>query len=957
MIPMTWLPARRASLLLLLLFVFTPTGARAASDLTYVIPPGQEALLQTMLGVESGVTGGWTFASADVARSQVRATYRRAAGESLVIALRHPDGADGAGRRVAAFAILIEEGPEAAAAQLLDALAASIDRHGSAWRWVAVGAGSKPASPDPTRGEGARGLFTLVDKARGALRDEDAAGARRFIAELLAQESAIARRIDKAWMHLEVGFLFVEMARKEEASRAFERALSLADEALGAVRADCPRCAFPLKVMQLRARIGLGKRSGADRVQEIQALATDDQRACQLFDLARDLLSVRDGEGAGALVRALATDRTVCRRALYQIGQVAAATRDYEGLTEILAAGAERFPDDKDLAAVVLGATKQRPEDVPARPPASAPAAPRATSGAAPGGPATSQPSITAPDRPWVPTQAQGSASVHLSLWLILLFLLSLPLALFQSARDLAGSGDARFNQTLLAIVGLGLLLRLLVPHDLVMHYMGYWVTQLAATFEELPKYGPSAFVLYHVLFKFVAPSHHAIMTLNSVLAGLTPFVAAWILLQLGLTRLTALAGAALLAFLPLFVKDANSETILVPTILWTLLGLGATLAFLRTGRWWLLLIGLINLVLAMMARPEALLLAPLTVAALAAFAWPERPRVPLLVAAGIVLMAVLSFRGMELSTQMTDQFDRGNTTHLLAGWRVLAGMYLWEGLITKNGALWPSIFPLSVTLLAVFSFFGAAGRARWISLALAGLGLLWIMASRTDLPFVSVARIQVPGMLLLTLSAAIGVEALWSHQEARLEAGPRRTVLLAFQLLLLALNLVATVPALWVRTNAHDEEALLEDGLAALPAEPAVILYRAWGAEPREKGHHQMPKYAFEPPWRRDQLWNIPEWLDGLRPSRPTYALLGTRCYMRNCDARGQHPACAAIRAGFELQPVIERHVPTRGFPMPGFHQEPVTHPDMVQDLDFPWCLPRDGMVIGLYRVLGPRG
>ena len=955
MIPMTWLPARRASLLLFLLLVHTSTGALAASEPTHVIPPGQEALLQAMLGVDEGATGGWTLASADIARSEVRVTYRRAAGEAVVITLGHPDGAAGAARRAGAFAITVAQGSEAAASQLLDALAASIERRASEWRWVAAGTGSKPVVPDPAPRQDMRGVSELLDKARSALREEDAAGARAAVAELLARESALARPIDKAWMNLEAGFLFVEMEQRDEATRTFTRALALADEALGAVRADCPRCAFPLKVIQLRARIGLGTMSAADRVKETMALATDDERACELFDLAGDLLSVRDGEGAGALVRALAADRTVCRRALYQIGKVAAATREYEGLKEILAKGAERFPDDADLSGAVQAATRPSPPQAP--PPATASAPVQAASEGAPMSAAAARPPVDAPDRPLVPKTAQGSVSVHLSLWLIVLFLLSLPLALVQSARDLWAAGDARFWRALWVIVGLGLLLRLIVPHDLVMHYMGYWVTHLAATFEELPKYGPSAFVLYHLLFEVVAPSHQALMTLNSVLAGLTPLVAAWILLQLGLPRLTTLAGAALVASLPVFIKDANSESILVPTVLWTLLALGTTLAFLRTGRWWWLLIALVNLILAMMARPEALLLAPLTVAALAAFAWPERPRLPLLVAAGVALLAVASLRGMELVTQMTEQFDRGNTTHLLAGGGELLRMYLWEGLIIKNGALWPSIFPVAVSLLALFSFFGAAGRARWISLALAGLGLLWIMASRTDLPYVSVARIQVPGMLLITLSAAIGAGALWSHQKARLAAGPRRTVLLVFQLLLLALNLIATVPSLWVRTNAHDEEALLEDTLAALPDEPVALLYRAWGAEPREKGHHQIPRYAFQPPRRADQLWNIPEWIEGLRPSRPTYALLGTRCYMRDCGARGVHPACAALRERFELQPVIERHVPPRDFPTPSFHEEEIAHPDMIQDLDFPWCLPRDGMLIGLYRVLGERG
>jgi len=82
--------------------------------------------------------------------------------------------------------------------------------------------------------------------------------------------------------------------------------------------------------------------------------------------------------------------------------------------------------------------------------------------------------------------------------------------------------------------------------------------------------------------------------------------------------------------------------------------------------------------------------------------------------------------------------------------------------------------------------------------------------------------------------------------------------------------------------------------------------------------------------------------------------AFLGTRCWMRSCDAEGEHPACARLRRRFRLTPLIERRVqaPVATLPWP-FADEISTPPaGRLRDLDFPWCVARGPMTIGLYRL-----
>lgn len=497
-----------------------------------------------------------------------------------------------------------------------------------------------------------------------------------------------------------------------------------------------------------------------------------------------------------------------------------------------------------------------------------------------------------------------------------------------------------------IAVLG-GLLARLLAPHLLAMHYMGYVLAVDAASLRDIPKYGPGALALYHLLFQVTGTSHVAMTYLNAVLGALLPLAGGALLVRLGAGASGVAAGVVLLALSPVFVHDATTESLLVPTTLWTVCALGLALRY-RQGRAVIDLVAAALLaVLAMYSRPESLALVPLAFAVLWCLGPAEgRPRtvavVAVLVAAGLLLGA----RVVHLKVWMDIERSLGNLGSLFntAGYLGL----LSRDLPGRNLALWPHLFPAGVTALAIVS--PLLARRRLVAGAFLALGTAWIAVSLVDLPYVSVSRVQVPGVVFITLAAALSLEGLLGVQAQFL---PRFTavVLALAECTALTSTMVSTIPALWQRTNAADEEDLLADARAALPAEPVVLVRRGYFDEPRERVHLYSPDYAFQPPFRNDVTMGPDRFLAAGRVDPPAFFLLGTRCYLRSCDApREMHPSCRAMLDRFRLEPVFERIVPVRRLPVDRDVADG-------QEMDFPWCLvAKDEMRLGLFRVQGPK-
>ncbi|MBM4395341.1 MAG: hypothetical protein FJ087_06580 [Deltaproteobacteria bacterium] len=587
-------------------------------------------------------------------------------------------------------------------------------------------------------------------------------------------------------------------------------------------------------------------------------------------------------------------------------------------------AGGKPAPQVADLAAAVLESIR-RNEDATAPPLAAAPFVDRPGSREA---------------AAWV---VLNRATAATGVVLVVVFLLLAPATGRRLWADLSSRlGPAAW--VVLAIAAAAITARLLLPHRPVMYYMGYRLAESAATLGDVPKYGPGALAAYHLLFLATGTSHVAMAHLNSVLGGLLPIPAAALMARAGAGRAGALAAAAMLAGVPLFVKDATTESLLVPTVLWAVTGLALVLRWRETRATSDLALALLPLLLAMESRPEAVALVPATVLLVA---WQGRagPRAAGSragdVAAWAIAAVLLAARVAHMLVAVGIERARG-AAPVLGDPAALVGLA--DGLWTRNVAFRADFFPVAVTVLAGAAVV-AGGRVRAPrAAALLVAASLWLLASLVDLPYVSLPRVQVPALVLVTLAAAWGADAAWALA-ARLPGAARVAVMAAVAVAVAAAS-APTVEPLWARTNADDEEDLIRDAIAALPAEPATVVRRAYEDLPAEPVHLSWPDYLFEAAGHRalgpDRYEATAE-----AGGRPAYFLLGTRCWLRACGQQGMHPACARMAERHYLEPVVERTVPVRVLPVDRARAAD-------QDLDFPWCVAAPGgeMKIGLYRV-----
>jgi hypothetical protein len=537
-------------------------------------------------------------------------------------------------------------------------------------------------------------------------------------------------------------------------------------------------------------------------------------------------------------------------------------------------------------------------------------------------------------------------AMAGVGIGLVCLFLVLLPFTGRRWTRDLrdglAGGGRTLAVAFVVACVA-GLALRLVLDHRPVMYYMGYRMADMASRLEDIPKYGSGALALYHLVFLVTGTSHVAMMYANAVAGALLAPAGAWLALRVGASGAGAALAGILLSLTPVFVKDATSESLLVPTTVWTVMGLALALRFRSTRSTTDLALAAVHVVLAMFARPEAIGLIPVTLAAL----WWHAPRgaAPVRRAHLAVLAAAavpLVLRVVHLRYAVGVELSRGNTPQMASmadAWGTIV-----EGFLARNLALWPSMFPAAVTALALGALLFRG--VRWHALSLLVAASVWLAVALLDLPYVSIPRVQAPGAVFVAIAAGLGWDAVMRWVRDRTARPAALAGAWVAFVAVVASSMGATVPTLWARTNADDEEELLRDAVASLPPDPLVVLRRGYEDEPPERTHLYWPDYLFRPPFRDDVVGGLDWFVHQPFPSRPVFFIQGMRCHMRAFDAEGLHPACRRMHERYRLEPVFERSVPARDLPVDRAHRP---H----QDLDFPWRLSGgDEMVLGLYRV-----
>ncbi len=106
------------------------------------IPPGQEALVATMLGSRATFPAGCRLTGAEIRATAIRARYACDAGRSPTLELRDVEGSPEGSLRAGPFAITTPDGP--APDGLTDAVAALVRANAGAWRWQTLGGRTPP---------------------------------------------------------------------------------------------------------------------------------------------------------------------------------------------------------------------------------------------------------------------------------------------------------------------------------------------------------------------------------------------------------------------------------------------------------------------------------------------------------------------------------------------------------------------------------------------------------------------------------------------------------------------------------------------------------------------------------------------------------------------------------------------------------------------------------------------
>jgi len=122
----------------------------------YVIPPGQEAVLGTILGSGTALPGGCKLDTGNIEKTTVKATYTCPGGD-VVFELSHPSAAAGDAARTEKFALRIASGTPPP--DLQTAVLSRIREHENDFRWTAT----RPTpSGQPESAAGLSGTLVVV---------------------------------------------------------------------------------------------------------------------------------------------------------------------------------------------------------------------------------------------------------------------------------------------------------------------------------------------------------------------------------------------------------------------------------------------------------------------------------------------------------------------------------------------------------------------------------------------------------------------------------------------------------------------------------------------------------------------------------------------------------------------------------------------------------------------------
>lgn len=506
--------------------------------------------------------------------------------------------------------------------------------------------------------------------------------------------------------------------------------------------------------------------------------------------------------------------------------------------------------------------------------------------------------------------------------------------------RDTFGGAYRKYGTWLGIIVLVAMATRLFAfPHYMVMYYMGYGLVKHAANPWLVPKYGPGAFVFYHLFMQVFGVSHQVIQYTNSVIGPIT--IAMWGLLavELGAPRLTALIIAIVLGFSPIFILDHNSESILVPTVMWYVSGSLGLLAFFKGhGKRWLIL-GLAGLGMAGFSRPDVLIVTYLTIPILA-YAGIGAINRRFFVLTGVfwvVLSLIFVPRLYHLVYCLAVEKARHNApyTGQTPGISVLL-VKLWTRNILFRGSTVPVLIPV---FAGAFFVVRELKKQRILAGLLLLLAIAWISIYYMDLPYVSELRLQVPGVKLFVLVGAWAA-ATWLNSLTEKKWPVITTLVLVF-----AINAYGTSRRVFTNLLPYEEDRFLHFALPKLPKGP-LVLVRIHYDTPEDRLPYQFPDYLVADPQKNRYVTSIDRIMAVHGIKYPIYFYLGTRCYTRACPNKGMHPACKRFMDAYHLKPIVEHEVEV---PRPPSDRN---QRFFGQEMDLPYCNSFKRIKLGLYRA-----
>ena len=512
------------------------------------------------------------------------------------------------------------------------------------------------------------------------------------------------------------------------------------------------------------------------------------------------------------------------------------------------------------------------------------------------------------------------------ALGLIALALWCLPLALatawrvFRPAASAVGSSAREAGWVVLGATGAAAAARLLAPHLLATIFIGYKLTEQAASLFPVSHYGVGASALYHAVFGALPVDHAVVMGVNAGLGVLlVPLAAAWTARLFDDRRAGAIA-AVLLALTPLFIRNDASEANNVPSLLWLFGGLVLWQEHLERGRRLPLAAAVPLLALCSVSRPEmSLLVAACVLATLWAHRLgPGHWDLGWKLAAGVALVALAVPHLLHVS----------NAMDTLRGQASLPGMELSElsllprWFVTRNVVLRPSLFPVLTSASVVAALVLRGTRGRSVDWAVFAVLLLAVFVYIVDLDEANIARVHVPAAGLATVLGAAGISRLAGR------LGRNKAWLAPLLCVAVVGSAVPSVATLWQPTNEATEEGLIRETQVALADDEVFTLIRPHSADRRRRKtsgftHFHFPDYLFRPPARDGVVRSMRAFLDspGDLEDEPVYFLHGMRCYA-DFRVRGTpppagddlHPSCRAMHERFVLEPVFEREVANYG-------------------------------------------